>query len=129
MKLKYQSRSRGPPVQICLCERNRYIMSSMCVELTCCVINSDYSLKATLECVLWPGFLRKIDCTVFHELQLPLCCFNPLEILWGHSWIFSLQKNVWFSSILNLLPFYEAFSNPIKIEKFSKGHKSKFYKQ
>ena len=42
--------------------------------IKCCVINIGYTLKAALECVLWTGFLQKIDCTILHELQLPLYC-------------------------------------------------------
>ena len=45
----------------------------MCVELICCVINCEDSLKTILECALRPEFLKKIDCKIFHGLQLPLC--------------------------------------------------------
>ena len=62
---------------------------------------------------LWPGFLKEIDCTIFHELQLPLRCF----IWWGNSRILCLQKDVRLSSVLLLLPFYEAFSIPVKNQK------------
>ena len=34
-----------------------------------------------------------------------------------------------FSSVLLLLPLYEAFSIPIKSEKFDNGHKSSFHEQ
>ena len=78
-------------------------------------MNSGYSLKATLEYVLWLGFLhQKIDCTIFHELQLHLYCFDLFEIWWGHSWILCLQKGAGLSSVLLLRPFYEAFSIPVK---------------
>ena len=56
--------------------------SNICLELICCVTNSGEILKAKLEC-----FVARIftDFTVFHELQLPLCCFNLFEIWKGHS--------------------------------------------
>ena len=44
----------------------------MCVELICCVLSSAYSVKATLEYVLWPEFLQKIKCTIFDEFLLSL---------------------------------------------------------
>ena len=40
-----------------------------------------------------------------------------------------LQKGVRFCSVLLLLPFYEAFSIPVKNEKCDEGHKSKFHEQ
>ena len=49
-------------------------------------------LKGTLKCVLWLGFLEKIDCTIFHELQLLLQFFTLFKIWWGHSWILCLKK-------------------------------------
>ena len=35
----------------------KQIQIQTCVELICCIIDSAYSLKATLECVLGMGFL------------------------------------------------------------------------
>ena len=55
-------------------------------------MNSGCSLNATLECVLWLGFLQKINCTVFRKPQLPLCFFNHFEFWQVHSWILCLQK-------------------------------------
>ena len=63
-------------------------------------MNSGYSLNATLEYVVWLGFLQKINCTVFHKLQLPLCFFNHFEFWQVHSWIFCLQK------VFGFPPFY-----------------------
>ena len=100
----------------------------MCVELICCMINSNYSLKVIKEYVLWPRFL-KIDCTIFHELLLPLFCFNIFEMWWDQILIFCLQKCDQLSSVLFLLPLHEAFSLTVKKEKCGEGHKSKFHKQ
>ena len=118
LKLRYQFLSLGPPVQSCLCSNwclcylyfitissciiwkiKQCKMSNMCHELICSVINSGHSLNATFECVLWPVFLQKINCTIFHELQLLLCCSNFFEIWWGQSWRLCLQNTLQFPSV------------------------------
>ena len=88
-----------------------------------------YSLKSTMECVLWLELLQKIDFAIFHEHRLLLCSFTIFEIGWNHSWIHCLQKLVRLSSVLLLLPFYEGFSNLVKNEEFREGYKSNFCEQ
>ena len=72
-----------------------------------------------MTCVFWWGILQKIDCTIFYELQLPLCFFNLFEIWWSQGWILCLQKSVLLSLVLRLLPFYEPFSFPVKNKKWT----------
>ena len=61
-------------------------------------------------------------CKIVHELQLPLCCFNLLKILWGHDWIICIQKRIQFFSVLPLSSFYEASSILVKNKKIGEGH-------
>ena len=77
------------------------------------------SLKATLECVLWLGVW------LCNLARAPTSYFNHFQIWWGHGWIFCLQNGVRFSSVLLLLPFYEAFSTAVKNKERGEKHKSK----
>ena len=69
-------------------------------------MSTNYNLEATHKCALWLGFLQKIDCTIFNEFQLPLCCFNIFEIWWVYSWTLCLIKGLWHSSVVVLLSRY-----------------------
>ena len=71
-------------------------------------------------------FLQKIDCTIFHELQLPLCCFSLFKIWWGHRWILCLQKGVQLSSVLLLLHFMKFFLSQSKTKNTMKDINQNF---
>lgn len=80
-------------------------------------INSNYSLNKILECALWQRFLQEIDSTNFYELQLHYAMTIFLEFGEVTVEYFVYKKVFGIPPLcLLLLPFFEAFSIPVKNE-------------
>ena len=76
------------------------------------------------------GVLQKTDGTIFHELQpQPYCCNFFFKFGDAYYWILCLQKSVRLSYVLFILPFYEAFSIPVKNKRYGEWHRLKFHEQ
>ena len=103
--------------------------SNICVELVCCRVNSGYSLKATLEWVLRPDFYRGLTAqssmsSNYHYVSSVIFKFDEIIIEY-----FFYKETLASLHFLLSLPFYEAFSIPVKNEKCGEGYTSKFHEQ